>query len=126
MSPCRIGRRTQAADRAAVDEGRGANPVLSCIWWPSYGTIGAMPKPPIPVPVIASPIIRRVAWHIRRVGGQLDRRFFISLTEGIVIIVAVAAVLITILEKPPTFESLFDSFNWGIATVLGAGDAEFV
>ena len=85
-----------------------------------------MPRPPIPIPVVASPIIRRVAWHIRRVGGQLDRRFFISLTEGIIIIVAVAAILITVLEKPPTFESLFDSFNWGIATVLGAGDAEFV
>ena len=85
-----------------------------------------MPKPPIPLPVVASPIIRRVAWHIRRVSGQLDRRFFISLTEGIVIIVAIAAILITVLEKPPTFESLFDSFNWGIATVLGAGDAEFV
>ena len=49
-----------------------------------------MPKPPIPLPVVASPIIRRVAWHIRRVSGQLDRRFFIALTEGFVIIVAVA------------------------------------
>ena len=63
-----------------------------------------MPK--MALPILASPLIRRVAWHIRRVGGQLDRRFFISLGEGIIAIVAIAAVLITLLEKPPTLESL--------------------
>jgi voltage-gated potassium channel len=83
-----------------------------------------MPK--LALPFLASPIIRRVAWHIRRVGGQLDRRFFLTLGEGIIGIVAIAAVLITLLEKPPTAESLFDSFNWGIATVLGQGNADFV
>ena len=83
-----------------------------------------MPK--LALPILASPIIRRVAWHIRRVGGQLDRRFFITLGEGILGIVAIAAVLITLLEKQPTLENLFDSFNWGIATVLGQGDAGFV
>ena len=70
--------------------------------------------------------IRRVAWHIRRVGGQLDRRFFLTLAEGIVGFVLVAAVLITLVEKPWTLESVFDSFNWGIATVLGQGDSAFV
>jgi voltage-gated potassium channel len=83
-----------------------------------------MPK--LALPILASPIIRRVAWHIRRVGGQLDRRLFITLGEGILGIVAIAAVLITLLEKQPTLENLFDSFNWGIATVLGQGDAGFV
>ena len=38
----------------------------------------------------------------------------------------VAAILITLFEKPWTFESVFDSFNWGIATVLGQGDSAFV
>ncbi len=94
--------------------------------WPHVARSGPMPNLPLPVPVLASPIIRRVAWHIRRVGGQLDRRFFISLGEGILVIVAICALLITVLEKPMTFESLFDSFNWGIATVLGQGDAGFV
>lgn len=78
------------------------------------------------LPVLASPLIRRVAWHIRRVGGQLDRRFFLTLVEGIVATVIIAAVIITLLEKPRTLESVFDSFNWGIATVLGQGDAGFV
>lgn len=83
-----------------------------------------MPK--LPVPVLASPLIRRVAWHVRRVSGQLDKRFFLSLAEGIVIFVAITAVAITLLEKPWTLESTFDSFNWGIATVLGQGDPGFV
>jgi voltage-gated potassium channel len=67
-----------------------------------------------------------VAWHVRRVSGQLDRRFFLSLAQGIVGFVAAAALLVTGLEKPWTFESLFDSFNWGFATVLGQGDSAFV
>ena len=46
--------------------------------------------------------------------------------EGILAFVAIAAVLVTLLEKTWTFESLFDSFNWGIATVLGQGSADFV
>lgn len=80
----------------------------------------------LPMPVIASPLIRRVAWHVRRVGGQLDRRFFLSLAQGIIGFVLITAVLITLFEKPWTFESIFDSFNWGIATVLGQGDSAFV
>ena len=85
-----------------------------------------MARVPLPTPVLASPIIRRVTWHLRRVSGQLDRRFFITLTEGILAFVAIAAVLITVLEKPITLESFFDSFNWGFATVLGQGNAGFV
>jgi hypothetical protein len=41
----------------------------------------SMPK--LALPVLASPLVRRVVWHVRRVGGQLDRRFFLSLAEGI-------------------------------------------
>jgi voltage-gated potassium channel len=70
--------------------------------------------------------VRRVLWHINRMRGQLDRRFFVSLAQGIAGFVLVAAVLITLFEKPWTFESVFDSFNWGIATVLGQGDSSFV
>jgi voltage-gated potassium channel len=82
--------------------------------------------PNLEVPILASPIIRRVAWHIRRVGGQVDKRFFLTLGEGIIVIVALAAVLITLFQPPWTLENLFDSFNWGIATVLGQGNADFV
>jgi voltage-gated potassium channel len=58
--------------------------------------------------------------------GQLDRRFFMSLAQGIIGFVLAAAVLITLFEKTWTFESVFDSFNWGIATVLGQGDSSYV
>ena len=80
----------------------------------------------LPSLVISSPIIRRVAWHVRRIGGQLDRRFFLALAQGILAFVTIAALLVTILEKTWTLESLFDSLNWGIATVLGQGNADFV
>ncbi len=75
---------------------------------------------------VSSPIARRVLWHVRRVSGQLDRRFFLGLLQGIAAFVLVAALLITLLERPWTVESVFDSFNWGIATVLGQGDSGFV
>jgi voltage-gated potassium channel len=75
---------------------------------------------------LTSPIIRRVAWHVRRMGGQVDRRFFLSLAQGIVGFVALAALLVTAIEKTWTIEALFDSFNWGFATVLGQGDAGYV
>jgi hypothetical protein len=65
-------------------------------------------------------------WHLGRIRGQLDRRFFLSLAQGIVGFVLAAAVLITLFEKSWTIESIFDSFNWGIATVLGQGDSAYV
>jgi len=80
----------------------------------------------LPTILVASPIIRRVAWHLRRVSGQLDRRFFLSIAEGIAGFVVIAAILVTALEKPWTLESLFDSINWGVATVLGQGSADYV
>ena len=85
-----------------------------------------MPNIPLAIPLLATPLIRRVAWHVRRVGRQLDRRFFLSVAEGILILVVIATLLVTVLEKPLTLESLFDTFNWGIATALGRGDAAFV
>ena len=45
--------------------------------------------------------MRRVLWHVSRVRGQLDRRFFLSLLQmGIVAFVLIAALLITLIEKP--------------------------
>jgi voltage-gated potassium channel len=81
---------------------------------------------PRSLPVLDSPIVRRVGWHVKRMVGQLDRRFFMSLAQGIIGFVLAAAVLITLFEKTWTVESVFDSFNWGIATVLGQGDSSYV
>ena len=76
--------------------------------------------------LFAAPMLRRLAWYSRRVAGQLDERFFASLAAGALAFVLAAAVLITLLEKPWTVESLFDAVNWGIATILGSGDPGFV
>ena len=81
---------------------------------------------PRSLPLLDSPLVRRVLWHVQRMRGQLDRRFFLSLAQGIIGFVLAAAVLITLFEKSWTFESVFDSFNWGIATVLGQGDSGYV
>lgn len=92
----------------------------------TIATMARVPRPSLALPLLTSPLVRRVAWHVRRVGGQIDRRFFLTLAQGIVAFVAIAAILITVFEKSWTFESVFDSFNWGIATVLGQGDSAFV
>jgi voltage-gated potassium channel len=76
--------------------------------------------------VFGSPLVRRIAWHVNRMRSQLDRKFFVNLAEGIIGFVLIAAVLITLFEKSWTFESVFDSFNWGIATVLGQGDSSYI
>lgn len=76
--------------------------------------------------LLDSPLIRRIKFYARRAGGQLDRRFFITLVEGILVIVAIAAVLITLFEKDWTLASLGASFYWGLTTVLGQGDSAFI
>ncbi len=73
-----------------------------------------------------SPLIRRIRFYLGRASGQVDRRFFFNLVEGIVVIVAIAAILITLLEKPWSAASFGASFYWGITTVLGQGDASFI
>ncbi len=76
--------------------------------------------------IFTSTIIRRVSWYAQRAQKSLDRRFFLSLGAGIVIVVGLAAVLVTLLEKPWTFEAFGSAFYWGLTTVFGQGDASFI
>ena len=85
-----------------------------------------MRRLPVPSRSLAVPLIRRVAWHVRRVSGQLDRRFFLTVLPGVLLILVTAALLVTLLEKPVNVDSWFDSFNWAVATVLGSGDSGYV
>jgi voltage-gated potassium channel len=85
-----------------------------------------MRRLPVPLPVLAVPLIRRVAWHVRRVSSQLDRRFFLTVLPGVLLILVTAALIVTLFEKPVTLDSWFDSFNWAVATVLGSGDSGYV
>ena len=71
--------------------------------------------------------MRRVAWHAKRIRGGLDRRFVLSLAGGILVLVAIAALLITLVEKSWTFESFGTSVQLGRSTtVLGKGDSSYV
>ena len=81
---------------------------------------------------LTSPLLRRVAWHTRRIVGRVDRRFFFALAEGAFVFVLIAALLVTFIEKPWTdgigsaVEWFGKSFNWAIFTVLGQGDSSYV
>ena len=73
-----------------------------------------------------SAFLRRVMWHVRRVTKQVDRRFFLALLFGLAVVVSIAAVAITLLEKELTVAAFGESFYWAITTVLGQGDASHV
>ena len=47
---------------------------------------------------LAGPLLRRIGFHARRVGGLMDRHFFTSLLTGVVGFVAIAAIAVTLLE----------------------------
>jgi voltage-gated potassium channel len=70
-----------------------------------------------------SPFLRRVSWHIKRVGEKVDRRFFISLFLGLVVILGVAAAIVWVAETDRTIDMLGQSFYWAGATVLGLGSS---
>ena len=68
--------------------------------------------------LFSSPVIRRVLWYSRRAQKSMDRRFFLSLVTGILVFVAIAAVAVTLLEKPWTFDAFGNSFYWGVTTIF--------
>jgi voltage-gated potassium channel len=84
---------------------------------------------PVSTPIralFASPVIRRVLWYSRRAQKSMDRRFFLSLVTGILVFVGIAAVAVTLLEKPWTFDSFGNSFYWGVTTIFGQGDSGYI
>ncbi len=87
-----------------------------------------MPKPLQPLQVLfAAPFLRRLGFHARRIGGQMDRHFFSALLTAIIGFVAVAAVTVTLLEDDKrSFAGFGSSFYWAITTVIGSGDASYV
>ena len=72
------------------------------------------------------PLLRRLAYHARRISGSVDRHFFVSLASGLIGFVAIAALAVTLLEKPFSFGAFGQSFYWAITTVLGQGNSSYV
>ena len=69
------------------------------------------------------PLLRRLWFHAHRVTGSVDRHFFVALASGLIGFVAVAALAVTVLEKPKTFGAFGQSFYWALTTVMGQGDS---
>lgn len=72
------------------------------------------------------PFLRRVAFHARRISGQVDPHFFGSLAAGLIGFVLLAALAVTLLEKPFSVGAFGRSLYWAVTTVLSAGDASYV
>ena len=84
-----------------------------------------MPKPL--QALFAAPLMRRIGFHMRRMGGQMDRHFFSSLLIAVIGFVALAAVAVTLLEEEKrTIAGFGSSFYWAVTTVIGSGDPSHV
>lgn len=72
------------------------------------------------------PLLRRVAFHARRIGGQLDRHFFVSLLSAVAAFVALATALVALFEGKLTLGGIGSTLYWAVTTVIGSGDASYV
>jgi voltage-gated potassium channel len=73
-----------------------------------------------------SPMLRRIAWHLKRIGDKADKRFFLSLLVGLALFLGLASVLVWLVETDRSPAAFGNSLYWAGATVLGLGHAEFV
>jgi voltage-gated potassium channel len=77
--------------------------------------------------LFSAPLLRRIGFHARRIGGQMDRHFFTSLLGAVIGFVIVAAVAVTLLDdEKRTLAGFGSSFYWAVTTVIGSGDASYV
>jgi voltage-gated potassium channel len=77
--------------------------------------------------LFSAPLLRRIGFHARRIGGQMDRHFFTSLLGAVIGFVIVAAVAVTLLDdEKRTLAGFGSSFYWAVTTVIGSGDARYV
>ena len=77
--------------------------------------------------IFDGPFLRRIGFHARRIGGEMDRHFFTSLLTAVVGFVVIAAVIVTLIEgDKQSLAGFGSSFYWAITTVIGSGDASFV
>ena len=77
--------------------------------------------------IFAAPFIRRLGFHARRIGSQVDRQFFTSLLSAVVGFVLVAALAITLLEEDKrTIGGFGRSFYWAVTTVIGSAEPGYV
>jgi len=76
--------------------------------------------------VFSAPLLRRLAFHAKRIRGQVDRGFYRSLLIGLLVVLVLATVAVTVFEKGIAFASFGESFYWALTTVIGQGESGFV
>ena len=76
--------------------------------------------------LIDSPLLRRVSWHIKRITGKLDGRFFASLLAGLAVVIAVASAIVWLSDTDRELGDFGASVHWSVTTVFGQGDASYV
>jgi voltage-gated potassium channel len=82
------------------------------------------------------PVLRRAAFHFRRMTGGLDRAFYLRVGVVMAGFLLIAAAIVTVTERneerhewetPGEFASEFLlSIHWAVTTVMAAGDASYV
>ncbi|HQF02378.1 MAG TPA: NAD-binding protein [Phycicoccus sp.] len=76
---------------------------------------------------LSTPLMRRVAFHLRRIRTDLDIHFFRALVTSVSITVVVAALLVTATEPDKrSLAGLARSLYWAVTMVIGSGDASYV
>ena len=76
--------------------------------------------------IFAAPFLRRLGFHARRIGQQVDRHFFLTLTGAVLSFVVVATLAVMFLERQLSIADFGSSLYWAITTVIGSGDASYV
>jgi voltage-gated potassium channel len=72
------------------------------------------------------PILRRVSFHAKRIGSQVDRHFFTTLLTAVLGFVAVATLLVALFEDKFTVAGIGATLYWAVTTVIGSGDPSYV
>src|SRR5437762_1939740 len=73
-----------------------------------------------------SPSIGRLLWYARQLTSNIDRRFFLGVIPLVLVMDAIGAVLVTLLEKQWNLNSFADSLNWALLTTMGRPPAGYV
>lgn len=76
--------------------------------------------------VLGVTVLKRLAWHAKRVTKGLDSHFFLALFTGLIVVVVLAAIAVTVLEPRLGFGDFGDSVHWAVTSVIGSGDSSFV
>lgn len=71
------------------------------------------------------PLLRRIAWYGRRIRDQLNPAIALRVLLTLLVIVALAALVEMLLERPVSLDSYAAAFFWAITSLLGNGDPGF-